>query len=240
MGPIPRNRMRQVDILGLRPTTQKGSTTTTYKIPFISINFTSFSPETIKAPPMRYSSFLVLLWGLLGCAHTATQSPVVVAADALELHPQEGRFYHQGEPFTGIGETHYPAGQRAAMTTYQAGKKQGQHQKWFETGTLSYQCHYEGNKLHGEAKSWWTNGRLRTVSRYAYGVGEGLQEQWYRTGERFKRLQLHKGKELGLQQAWRKNGTLYSNYEVKNGKIYGLKKAGLCYELDQEEVVYAQ
>ena len=45
------------------------------------------------------------------------------------------------------------------------------------------------------------------------------------------------GQEEGLQRAWRQNGKLYVNYEAKHGRIFGLKRASLCYELNDENIV---
>ncbi|MEO1653471.1 MAG: toxin-antitoxin system YwqK family antitoxin, partial [Bacteroidota bacterium] len=78
---------------------------------------------------------------------------------------------------------------------------------------------------------------LRSWSRYESGKAQGRQQQWYKGGERFKELNIVQGREEGRQRAWRKNGKLYVNYEARNGRIFGLKRAGLCYELNNENIV---
>lgn len=190
---------------------------------------------------MRFNKYLLgLLWGasLMACQpKVPTPALCTIDEDALELRPQEGRFYYRDALFTGIAiktvEDH-----RLAQTAYVNGKKHGLHQQWFPNGQKSYESPYDEGKIHGIARSWWRNGQLRRLSRYEQGVPHGTQEQWYASGQLFKRQHLDYGQEKGLQQAWRKNGALYNNYEAKNGRIFGLKRANLCYQLDDETVQY--
>ena len=80
---------------------------------------------------------------------------------------------------------------------------------------------------------------MRSESAFNEGIAHGTQRQWYKSGVLFKEINLAMGKEEGMQKAWRENGKIYNNYEARNGRIYGLKRASLCYELDNEEVQYA-
>jgi len=120
------------------------------------------------------------------------------------------------------------------------GFKQGEALDWYEDGHLKFYAHYYQGKLHGPKTVWYSNPSHQIGSELNYYLGKanGLQKKWYPTGEIFKLNNLNMGKEDGLQQAFRKNGVLYANYEAKEGREFGLKRAKLCFELDNETVVY--
>ena len=164
-------------------------------------------------------------------------SPVEINEKSLTLHPDVGMMYRGVSPFTGASLSYYATGQLAERTEYQAGKKNGKFQKWFEDGSIAFEANYSSNKLNGPVKSWWSNGNIRSSGNFLNGRSDGLQQQWYSSGAKFKEMNISDGKEEGMQRAWRENGKIYVNYEAKNGRIYGLKRSNLCFELDDETVI---
>lgn len=164
-------------------------------------------------------------------------SEIRVDRNVLLLKPSEGLVYYQGKPYSGEAMD-VKEDKVVGLTIYTNGKKNGVNQKWYADGTLSYRVYYENGKLHGDAFSWWKDGTKRSHSNFKKGVVSGTQTQWYQSGNIFKERILVNGKEEGLQRAWRENGKIYNNYEAVNGRIFGLKRASLCYELDNETVVY--
>ena len=120
------------------------------------------------------------------------------------------------------------------------GEKDGILEAFYLNGQLKYLEHYRNNKLHGEVKRWTLeNGyQLQAQLKYQDGKLHGEQKKWFPTGELHKLMHMKEGKEDGLQQAFRKNGVLYANYEARNGRTFGMKRSNLCYELDNEQVVY--
>ncbi len=162
-----------------------------------------------------------------------------ILKDSLVLHANKGLFYHLGQPFSGYSIAYYPNGELVEKIGYWKGKKQGVYQKWYPDGTLSFEAHYEKGRKEGTSKTWWKTGVLRSESIHQMGVTHGNQKQWYKSGQLFKSINIVNGKEEGIQQAWRENGKIYNNYEAKNGRIFGLKRAGLCYELEEEVVQYS-
>lgn len=161
-----------------------------------------------------------------------------IDAKLLRLNQTAGLVFLEEEPFSGVSVTFYPNGKKAKEIAYLKGKKQGFHRIWFPDGKLSFECQYKMGRKEGESRSWWKNGQLRSFSNFKNGVADGIQWQWYKSGAKFKKMNLVNGREEGLQQSWRENGKLYNNYEAKNGRIFGLKRANLCYQLDDEKVVY--
>ena len=161
-----------------------------------------------------------------------------VSKDDLKLMVNEGLYMHENSPFSGYAVEYFAGNNLETVTLFQCGKKHGSLKKWFESGVKSYSAEYTDGKLDGISSTWWRNGKLRSTSNFKDGVPEGVQLQWYKSGAKFKVRQLANGIEDGIQQSWRENGKIYNNYEAKNGRIFGLKRANLCYELTDEEVVY--
>ncbi|MFY0653909.1 MAG: toxin-antitoxin system YwqK family antitoxin [Cyclobacteriaceae bacterium] len=164
--------------------------------------------------------------------------PREVSAQKLRIKQGQGILYEGSNPFSGISVRKYDNGQVAEKSNYINGKREGYRCKWFPNGILSYEAYYNSNRLDGVSKTWWVNGNLRSITHNDQGKSHGTQRHWYITGQLFKEQQFNHGQEDGLQKAWRTNGKLYVNYEAKNGRIYGLKRSALCYELQNENVVY--
>lgn len=120
------------------------------------------------------------------------------------------------------------------------GEKEGRLTAFFLNGQLKYEEHYHNNKLHGEVKRWSRESGYQLLTQLNYKAGKlhGEQKKWFPTGELHKLMHMTEGKEEGLQQAFRKNGVLYANYEAREGRTFGMKRSNLCYELDNEQVVY--
>tara|TARA_R110001592_G_scaffold237306_11_gene496352 strand:- start:7122 stop:7733 length:612 start_codon:yes stop_codon:yes gene_type:complete len=161
-----------------------------------------------------------------------------VPATDLVLNANEGVVYYDNILFTGTSVKKYNSGVVAETIEYKQGKRNGLRKKWFENGKLSYEANYISNKLDGTTRSWWISGQLKTESHIVDGKLNGTQKQWYNNGQLFKELTMVDGKESGMQRAWRKTGKLYINYEAKQGRIFGLNRSNLCYELNNEDIVY--
>ena len=165
-----------------------------------------------------------------------TNNQIAINKSELELKPNLGLMYYQGQPFTGISILYYSETIKAESITYVNGKRHGLYKKWFADGRLSFEAHYFNGLQEGTTKTWWKDGNMRSEANYTNGIVNGIQKQWYRSGIRFKEMTIVNGKEEGLQKAWRENGKIYNNYEAKNGRIFGLKRASLCYQLEDEIV----
>ena len=143
---------------------------------------------------------------------------------------------------SGIVKAYYPDGRILQAFELVEGKRQGMAYTYFPDGRVRFQESYHQNRLHGTVKRWTMKNGYQLLARLQYVDGRlhGEQKKWYDTGELHKQMHLNRGKEDGLQQAFRKNGALYANYEARNGRIYGLKRSNLCYELDNEKIVWQQ
>lgn len=156
----------------------------------------------------------------------------------LSLNKEKRLVFFGDELFTGTAIQRYRNDTLALSIAYVKGIRHGYYRKWFEDGTLSFEAYYQEGKKSGESHSWWRNGNLRSESYFVAGVPQGEQKQYYKSGPIFKLINMVDGKEEGMQKSWRENGKLYNNYEAKNGRIFGLKRSKLCFELNDEKIVY--
>ncbi|NND34704.1 MAG: hypothetical protein HKN76_19110 [Saprospiraceae bacterium] len=170
-----------------------------------------------------------------------TSIPAIeIAKELLQLNAIEGMWYWNGAPFSGYAIDKYPNHILSERTGFLLGKKEGVSKKWHVDGTLKKQAIYRANRLHGIV-SVWSPGPENTLvseSNFVEGVRHGLQRRWYTSGQIQRSVHLNMGLEEGLQQAWLENGKIYVNYEAKNGRTFGLKKANLCYELENENILF--
>lgn len=120
------------------------------------------------------------------------------------------------------------------------GKREGVLTTYYADGQIKFIENYKNNKLNGAVKRWSKEAGHQLLAELSYEAGKlhGVQKKWFSTGELHKLMHMKRGKEDGLQQAFRKNGALYANYEARNGRVFGLKRSNLCYELDNQQVVY--
>ncbi|SDE68153.1 toxin-antitoxin system YwqK family antitoxin [Ulvibacter litoralis] len=155
----------------------------------------------------------------------------------LELNQIQGKWYYNGEVFSGYSLRFYPNDTLAERIGYDQGKREGIARKWSENGVLRIESYYKNNRLDSVYKSWWENGQLAAQSNYVNGIKQGTEKEWYATGQLAKQRNLLDGKEDGMQKAWLENGSLYINYEAKNGRIFGMRRANSCYKLEDEKVI---
>lgn len=151
------------------------------------------------------------------------------------------RFKSDSNGVSGRIISFFPNGKIAKNISVFNGEKEGDQLTYFLNGRLRFSETYSANKLHGKVMRWGNEGyTLLAELNYVEGKLHGEQKKWYPTGELHKLLQIRNGKEQGIQKAFRKNGALYANYEAKNGRVFGMKRSNLCYELENEQVVYIQ
>ena len=141
---------------------------------------------------------------------------------------------------SGLVTEKYPNGTIAKKFMVVNGKKEGIQTSYYPDGKLKFYETFSDNRLHGGVKRWTIENGYQLLAELTYKHGKlhGQQKKWYRTGELHKVMHLNMGKEDGMQKAFRKNGVLYANYQARNGRVFGLKRSNLCYELDNEKVVY--
>jgi antitoxin component YwqK of YwqJK toxin-antitoxin module len=202
---------------------------------------------------MRLITTIILLSFFCGCnevelptrIHDSIQMEVPdvnFAKDEVEFDKTNSLWVHpeNSNKVSGYIVSYYANGSVAQKFGVVDGKKEGESITYFPSGQVKFLESFKGNRLHGEVKRWTEENDHQLVAQLHYENGklQGEQRKWYPTGELHKLLNLRNGKEEGMQQAFRKNGALYANYEARNGRVFGMKRSNLCYELDNEKVVY--
>ena len=203
---------------------------------------------------MKPSIILVILLIITGCNRPEDRSGSVEAHNIVpDIEWQTGdtyydrmtstwRFKSDSNRVSGYIISYFVDGSIQKKIGLIEGRKEGVQLTYYPSGELRFSESYADNKLDGKVMRWGIEEGYQLLAELNYKEGKlhGEQRKWYATGELHKLMHIDNGVENGMQKAFRKNGALYANYEAKNGRTFGLKRSNLCYELDDEQVVYAQ
>lgn len=177
---------------------------------------------------------IVVLIALLAAVSPPTwlpsgRTPVVfVDVGDPRLEQEEGRWFFEGAPFTGIVRDHAPSGSVAAELPLLDGRPHGLVRHWFEDGRLERAgVFWRGAKV-GRHRAWWRDGTLRFEAAYRDDAYHGSYRTWYEGGQPYELRHFDHGREAGLQRSWTEDGQLYLNYEVRDGRRYGYINAKPC------------
>ena len=91
-------------------------------------------------------------------AKLAELAPKVVV-DGDQLEKRGGLYTFEGKPFTGVGVSKHPNGQKWWEVTYKDGKKHGLSTMWHENGQKRSEITLNDGKLHGLSTTWHENGQ---------------------------------------------------------------------------------
>lgn len=143
---------------------------------------------------------------------------------------------------SGLVIDHFENGVISKVINVSSGRQQGPQITYYPNGKIKFYEMFSDGKLDGLVERWSMQHGYKLISQLHYREGKlhGKQKKWYSSGELHKVLNMEMGVESGMQKAFRKNGVLYANYEAKNGRTFGLQRSNLCYELQNEEIVYQQ
>lgn len=206
---------------------------------------------------MKLNYLLILGIALGSCAESSAvreqeNAPAAVVAIPQRAYEWQAVFFHRKNSLwqlrldstniSGFITEKYANGQTAKHFGVVDGKREGVLTAYYPDGERQYLESYRNNKLDGMVKRWSRAAGYQLLAELSYKAGklDGVQKKWFPTGELHKLMHMKAGKEEGLQQAFRKNGALYANYEAREGRIFGLKRSNLCYELDNQQVVYVE
>lgn len=101
----------------------------------------------------------------------------------------DGRYYCDGSPFTGVAYSLAPDGKLDSESEYRYGLAWGQARSWHRNGTLAYEAQFYRDVIHGTKREWHENGQMQTEVRCEYGIT--LSEKvWDDQGRLLKDYQL--------------------------------------------------
>lgn len=203
---------------------------------------------------MRYVLVILIALFLVACDRRENQT--VASRDHIQV-PDETwsssevfydkkkslwKFKTDSNTVSGIITTYFLQGEIAVTIPVFNGKKEGTQLTYYQDGKLKFLETYSNNKLSGEVRRWGTREGYQLLAELNYKNGRlhGEQKKWFASGELHKHMNMKEGKEDGMQKAYRKNGVLYANYEALEGRTFGLRRSNICFELNDEKVVYNQ
>ena len=110
-------------------------------------------------------------------------------------HDEDGRIWHEGKLFTGVGVDYWQNGQIGSELSYLDGIQDGWTRGWHENGVLRKETFYRTGKATGTRSEWHPNGQLKLEEEIEHGICLWSKE-WNDQGEHLKEYQLAKGDPL--------------------------------------------
>ncbi len=102
---------------------------------------------------------------------------------------QDGLYYCDGAPFTGITHTEYPDGTPRSETEYREGLVWGRSRSWHANGALSDESEFFRDVLHGVAREWSPGGVLVSELVCEYGITIS-ERKWDEQGQLLEEYRL--------------------------------------------------
>ena len=139
-----------------------------------------------------------------------TEAPEVLVDSAQVEKRDDGLFYFNGEPFTGVTVSRdQPYGAKRYEATYKEGKMDGWSTTFwrtnaFKTGPKHREGLYKDGKKDGLWIEWYQHGQKSEEANYKDGEKHGLETNWNRNGQKSSERTYKDGKKDGLM-------TRYSN-----------------------------
>ena len=111
---------------------------------------------------------------------------------------------------------------------YINGLLEGEVKKWHPNKQLWEKRWYNAGKKNGLQQSYWENGIKRFEFIANEDVYEGEMKEWAQNGLLVHLANYVNGQEDGTQKSWYSNGKIKSNYFIIKGKRYGLLGTKNC------------
>ena len=200
---------------------------------------------------LMFLSSCVIFTGV-ACYFLLTGGKIIQREVPLDALKQDGNFfyaYKEDKPFTGIGFSEFPNGQKDTVTTFKGGKPNGLSEVWWENGNLKYSLNFQNGLLHGTNKAWHQNGqklsegstvggkkggswefwddngtKIKAV-KFLNDHKEGLYQEWYSNGQKIIEGNFSKDQKVGIWQEWHSDGELKHIGNFINGKQDGMHKS---------------
>ena len=141
---------------------------------------------------------------------------------------ENGKFFRNGQIFSGNLVTLYTANDTAEIIPYYNGLEEDLTRKWFPNKKISEERLYHLGKKERVHKGWWENGQQKFIYNFKNDNHEGLAQTWYPNGLMASENNYSKGYEIGMQRAWYSDGVIRANYEARDGRQYGLTGVKNC------------
>lgn len=148
-------------------------------------------------------------------------------ADTNFVYIQDTVYYKQ-KHFTGYQFALHLNGDTALLKSFYNGLEEGFTRKWHTNKQLAEERFYLAGKKEGLHRAYWQSGRLKFEYHFLHDEFDGLCKEWYANGRIFKEFNYKAGHEEGSIKMFWENGKIKTNYIIKNGRRYGLLGTKNC------------
>ncbi|QGJ71745.1 Hypothetical protein PBC10988_34530 [Planctomycetales bacterium 10988] len=114
-----------------------------------------------------------------------------VLSEDLDYPGDDGLYYLDGKPFTGI-EVHPDFEPTNSETEYRNGLVWGDRKEWWPSGQLAAREEWKWGCLHGETQRWHENGNPLEESEYELGICK-RHKKWDESGRLVEESALEEG-----------------------------------------------
>ena len=158
----------------------------------------------------------------------------MIQRDDPRLSWKNGKYFYQGQPFSGRITEKDTQGNTSATLSYWEGLEEGWSEWFYPSGSLLARRFYHRGEKDSVHLGWWPNGQLQFEYHFKSGNYQGWFREWYPSGKPLKAIWYEQGEEK-RGTGWRENGKTYMSFEVRNGRMFGLVNPNLCYSLKNEQ-----
>ena len=114
-----------------------------------------------------------------------------IPAESLSYSDDDGRYYANGIPFTGLAFSVHPDKSLESESEYRNGLGWGTSKSWHRNGTLAYQASFFRDVVHGRVREWLDTGQIVSDGEYEYGITI-WEKNWDKNGKLIKDYALQK------------------------------------------------
>lgn len=93
-----------------------------------------------------------------------------------ELAWNDGVFYLNGKPFTGVAKEQSKEGKLTKEYPMTDGRCDGVVHEWWDNGQMSVETHFDKGKRHGLNRYWTKEGKLMKEQVYDHDVSTSVKE----------------------------------------------------------------
>jgi len=171
---------------------------------------------------------------------------VLQAVDWGKLDSLDGKYYLDGELFTGHALKHLNTGpmqgefkdgirhglwlmlnridEPIMIGHYDMGLKHGEWKQWYDDGKKrrkELEANFIQNKYDGQYREWYENGKKSIYGTYVNGLEHGKYQEWYENGKKALKTKYINGIPDGKFIEWHENGKKRLVIVFKDGEKNG-------------------
>ena len=180
----------------------------------------------LRAPGLASICCMLLLFSCTG--KNAEKLPRLNSAQ-MQFTVEQGILKHEGIPVTAmLYELSENGRDTVSITSFVAGREDGEWKKFFNNGRLAETRHFSAGKKTGDYLGWWPDGSKRLEYHFSDGELNGVCRDWAANGTLISEMNYVMGHESGAQQQFYTDGKIKANYTIIDGRRYGLLGTKNC------------